>query len=59
MLRVVLCGMGGVGRNIVRLGRERPNLRVVAAYSRNPSLHGRDLGELSGGPALGTAVGNK
>ncbi|MDQ3553389.1 MAG: hypothetical protein M3395_03135 [Chloroflexota bacterium] len=59
MLRVVLCGVGGVGRNIVRLSRERSNLQVVAAYSRNPSLHGRDLGELSGGPATGTAVGDK
>ncbi|CAN5803850.1 2,4-diaminopentanoate dehydrogenase [soil metagenome] len=59
MLRVVLCGMGGVGRNVVRLSRERPSLRVVGAYSRNPSLLGRDVGELSGGPATGTAVTDK
>ncbi len=59
MLRVVLCGMGGVGRNIVRLSSERPKLRVVAAYSRDPSLHGRDLGEFSAAPATGTAVGDR
>ncbi len=59
MLGVVLCGMGGVGRNIVRLSRERPGLKIVAAYSRNPSLLGRDLGELSGGSAIGTAVTDK
>lgn len=59
MLRVVLCGVGGVGRNFVRVSREHAGIQVVAAYSRNPSLHGRDLGELSGGPATGTAVGDK
>ncbi len=59
MLRVVLCGMGGVGRNFVRLSRERPGIQIVAAYSRDPSLRGRDLGELSGGPATGTSVGDK
>lgn len=59
MLRVVLCGMGGVGRKMVRLSRDRPNLQVVGAYSRDPSLHGRDLGELSGGVATGTAVSGK
>lgn len=59
MLRVVLCGVGGVGRNFVRLSREHAGIHIVAAYSRNPSLHGRDLGELSGGPATGTLVGGK
>lgn len=59
MLGVVLCGMGGVGRNVVRLSRERPGIRVIAAYSRNPALHGRDVGEVSGGPATGLAIGDK
>ncbi len=59
MMRVVLCGIGGVGRNFVRLSRERPGIQVVAAYSRNRSLHGRDLGELSGGIATGTVVSDK
>jgi 4-hydroxy-tetrahydrodipicolinate reductase len=45
-----------VGRNLVRLSRERPALRVVAAYSRNPALAGRDLGELGGGSPTGARV---
>lgn len=55
-IRVVLCGVGGVGRNIVRISRERPAMQVVAGYSRNASLHGQDLGELSGGAPLGARV---
>ena len=56
-MRVVLCGVGGVGRNVTRLLRARPDYRIVAACSRNPDLIGRDLGELAGGPPLGVAVG--
>lgn len=55
-MRVVLCGVGGVGRNVTRLLRARPDYRIVAACSRNPDLIGRDLGELAGGPPLGVAV---
>ena len=55
-MRVVLCGVGGVGRNVTRLLRARPDCRIVAACSRNPDLAGRDLGELAGGAPLGVAV---
>ena len=55
-MRVVLCGVGGVGRNVTRLLRARPDYRIAAACSRNPDLIGRDLGELAGGPPLGVAV---
>jgi hypothetical protein len=55
-VRVVLCGVGGVGRNIVRISTERPGLEVVGAYSRNADLLGRDLGELAGGDASGVLV---
>ena len=55
-IRVVLCGVGGVGRNLVRVSRERPSIRIVAGYSRNVSLLGRDLGELSDGEPTGTRV---
>ncbi len=55
-MRVVLCGVGGVGRNVTRLLRARPGYRIVAACSRNPDLTGRDLGELAGGGPLGVAV---
>ncbi len=59
MIRVVLCGVGGVGRNIVRISRERPAIQVVAGYSRNTALHGQDLGELSGGSPIGARVASK
>jgi hypothetical protein len=55
-IRVVLCGVGGVGRNIVRVSRERPGIAIAAAYSRDPSLLGRDLGELAGGDPTGVQV---
>lgn len=55
-IRVVLCGVGGVGRSLVRVSRERPALQVIAGYSRNLSLQGRDLGELSGGTPTGARV---
>jgi 4-hydroxy-tetrahydrodipicolinate reductase len=55
-IRVVLCGVGGVGRNLVRVSRERPAIQVVAGCSRNVALQGRDLGELSGGAPTGARV---
>ena len=55
-IRVVLCGVGGVGRNLVRVSRERPSIRIVAGYSRNVSLLGRDLGELSDCEPTGARV---
>ena len=55
-MKVVLCGVGGVGRNVTRLLRARPDFRIVAACSRNPTLVGRDVGELAGGSSLGVAV---
>jgi 2,4-diaminopentanoate dehydrogenase len=55
-VRLVLCGAGGVARNLVRLSRERPGLRIVACYSRNADLAGRDLGQLAGGEPIGVRV---
>ena len=55
-IRLVLCGVGGVGRNMVRISRERPGIAVVGAYSRNPELLGRDIGELAGGDPTGVLV---
>ena len=54
--RVVLCGVGRVGRDVTRLLRARPGDRVVAAYSRNPHLQGQDLGVLAGGTSLGVEI---
>ena len=55
-IKVVLCGVGGVGCNVTRLLRSRPGYRIVAACSRNPELHGKDIGELAGGSSMGVAV---
>lgn len=55
-IRLILCGVGGVGRNMVRVSRERPGLAIVAAWSRDPKLLGRDLGELAGGDPTGVVV---
>ena len=55
-IRLVLCGAGGVGRNVTRLALSRPNLDVVAACSRNPALVGADIGELATGEPIGVMV---
>ena len=55
-IRLVLCGVGGVGRNVARLAAGRRGLEVVAACSRNPGLRGRDLGELATGEPSGVTV---
>ena len=55
-IRLVLCGVGGVGRNVTRLASGRRGLEVVAACSRNPGLRGRDLGELATGEPSGVTV---
>ena len=46
--RVILCGVGGVGRRVTRLLSFRPGYRIVAAYTRNRDLAGQDLGRLAG-----------
>lgn len=55
-IRLVLCGAGGVGRNVARLALSRPNLQVVAACSRNAELVGSDLGELATGEPIGVTA---
>ena len=57
-IRIILSGVGGVGRNVTRLLSARPGYRIAAAYTRNPNLAGRDLGLLSGTPASGVAITN-
>lgn len=58
-VRLILCGLGGVGRNMVRLARERKNVEVVAAYSRNESLLGSDLGVLVEGVETGIVASTR
>ena len=55
-IRLVLCGVGGVGRNVARLALSRPNLDVVAACSGNPALVGVDVGKLATGEPIGVTV---
>ena len=55
-IRIVLCGVGGVGRNVARLAAQRRGLEVVAACSRNPALIGTDIGELATGEPSGVTV---
>ena len=57
--RLVLCGVGGVGRNVARLAADRRGLEVVAACSRNPALVGADLGELATGKSSGVTVSDR
>lgn len=47
-LRIILFGVGRIGRDLTRLLATRPGDRIVAAHSRNPALTGKDLGELAG-----------
>ena len=44
---------------MVRVSRERPGIVIVAAYSRDASLAGRDLGELAGGDPTGVHVSGR
>ena len=55
-MRVILAGVGRVGKDVTRLLSARPGYRIVAAYSRNPTLAGRDLGLLAGTRQLGVQV---
>jgi 4-hydroxy-tetrahydrodipicolinate reductase len=55
-IKIILAGVGRVGKDVTRLLSARPGYRVVAAYSRNPKLAGRDLGTLASTRALGVAV---
>lgn len=57
--RLVLCGVGGVGRNVARLAAGRRGLEVVAACSRNPALVGADVGELATGESSGVTVSDR
>jgi 4-hydroxy-tetrahydrodipicolinate reductase len=54
---VVLMGLGEVGRSIARAVAARPELRLVAAIDRSPSLAGKKLDQLLGQPAGGLVVG--
>src|SRR5262245_46207107 len=54
--RVVLVGLGGVGRRVAALLAERPDDRVVAAWSRRPDHHGAALADVAPGAADGVRI---
>lgn len=47
-IRVVQFGVGPIGASIVRLMRQKSSIEVAGAIDRDPSLAGRDLGEVVG-----------
>ena len=55
-IRVILAGVGRVGKDVARLLSARPNYGIVAAYTRNPNLSGQDLDTLAGIRSLGVTV---
>src|SRR5260221_8390916 len=57
--RVILAGVGRVGKDLTRLLSARPGYQVVAAYSRNQTLAGQDLGLLAGTREWGVKVSSE
>lgn len=55
-MNIVIAGVGGVGKNVTRLLSARPGYNVVAAYTRNESYAGIDLGEHAGGEPLKVTI---
>ncbi|UCC67350.1 MAG: dihydrodipicolinate reductase [Armatimonadota bacterium] len=56
-MRVVQIGLGALGRMLTSYLLDRPQIEIVGAADLDPSLAGRDLGEVSGlGRKLGLAV---
>jgi hypothetical protein len=55
-IRIAQIGIGSLGREMTRAIQSRPNMEVVAAVDRDPSLQGRDLGELCSLGPLGISV---
>jgi 4-hydroxy-tetrahydrodipicolinate reductase len=54
--RVVLVGIGGVGRRVAATLAGRPQDRVVAAWSRRPEHHGAPLADVAPGAADGVRI---
>jgi len=55
-IRVIFSGAGRVVRDVTQLLRVRSSVRIVAAYSRDPALVGKDLGVLAGGAPLSVVI---
>jgi 4-hydroxy-tetrahydrodipicolinate reductase len=58
MIKAIQIGMGPLGIKIAKMIAERKNVKTVAAVDINPSLNGKDLGELCGETANGVLISN-
>jgi 2,4-diaminopentanoate dehydrogenase len=56
MIRIIQVGVGPLGRQIVRYIVEREGLELVGVVDMDPSLHGRDAGEVCGLTPLGLPI---
>ncbi len=55
-ITVALLGIGRVGCDLTRVLQARKGIRIVSAWSRNPSHRGADLGVLAGGEGASVIV---
>jgi 4-hydroxy-tetrahydrodipicolinate reductase len=55
-ITVTLLGVGRVGRDLTRVLQAREGVRIVSAWSRDPSHRGADLGVLAGGEPASVTV---
>lgn len=53
MYRVVHCGTGYIGKNMLRLMLQQPHLKLVGQYVSSPEKIGKDTGELIGIEPIG------
>jgi hypothetical protein len=58
-IRVIVYGLGAIGRAAARLALEKRNMQLVGAVDRDPKLVGKDLGEVLGGQKLGISITDK
>lgn len=54
--KVIVWGLGNVGRSAIRMIGEKKSLQLVAAVDVDPKKIGRDAGEIFGFPAVGVKV---
>jgi len=49
-------GLGPIGREVLNITRQRPNLKLVGVVDIDPQKIGKDLGEVLGGDKMGITV---
>ncbi|MFC2164464.1 Gfo/Idh/MocA family oxidoreductase [Acidobacteriota bacterium] len=47
-IKIVVYGVGAMGRNVVRLLQSKPRARIVGAIDHDPAKIGRDVGDVTG-----------